>query len=420
MISFDYSASGIPAAALLEQEERILAVARELRSKSMAYSDWIDYPLTIPEQLMSDIEADGQAIRKQCSAFVLIGIGGSYLGSRAALSMLQHNFHNELTAAQRSNAPKIYYAGHHLSSSYYTELLEVLADEELAICVISKSGSTMESAAAFSLFKKQLYQKYGSAAAERIYAITDAEHGSLRTECRERGYRSYEVPDNIGGRYSVLSPVGLLPLAAAGIPIRRIIAGAQAEYTALELPSLRANPAYQYALVRQLLQQQGKVIEVFESYEVKLQYLMEWLKQLFGESEGKDGQGIFPASLQFSSDLHSMGQFLQQGTPCFFETLIHVDRSESDLSVKLPGQEKQSLHALNQIVEQGVLQAHNRDAIPGLQIAVPEFSPESFGALVYFFELACAVSCRLLGVNPFDQPGVEDYKQAVRELMALR
>ncbi|MDO4540111.1 MAG: glucose-6-phosphate isomerase [Syntrophomonadaceae bacterium] len=418
MIRLDFSNSCIAPAEVLALEPEVLAAAEELRAQTLAYSAWIDYPLYLSDTLLKNIEADAVAIRKHSSAFVLIGIGGSYLGSRAALNMLQHTFHNELSAGQRGRDPKIYYAGHHLSSSYYAELLDVLAYEDVSVCVISKSGGTMESAAAFSIFKELLEHKYGAQAADRIYAITDASAGSLRAESDELGYHSYEVPTDIGGRYSVLSPVGLLPMAVAGIPIRRVIEGAREEYEALCTNTIKDNPAYQYAALRRLLNRQGKQIEIFESYEPKLQYFMEWLKQLFGESEGKEGQGLFPASLMFTTDLHSMGQYLQQGTPNFFETILHVMRSERHTSAKLPGQrDYQSIHTLNQIVEAGVVTAHSRDAIPNLTIGVDALSPESFGALVYFFELACAVSCRLLGVNPFDQPGVEQYKQAVRELL---
>lgn len=418
MIRLDFTNSCVSPAEVLGQEEQVLAAAGELWNQTLPYGAWIDYPACLSDGLIDKIEADAAIIRKHSTAFVLIGIGGSYLGSRAALNMLQHSFHNELSAGQRGRDPKIYYAGHHLSSSYYAELLDVLTYEDLSVCVISKSGGTMESAAAFSLFKELLYQKYGEKASERIYAITDAATGSLRAESDERGYHSYEVPGDIGGRYSVLSPVGLLPMAVAGIPVRRVIAGARDEYERLRRAGFKDNPAYQYAALRQLLQRQGRQIEIFESYEPKLQYFMEWLKQLFGESEGKEGKGIFPASLMFTTDLHSMGQFLQEGTQNFFETVLHVVRSQRHVSAKLPGQrDYQSLHTLNQIVEAGVIKAHSRSAIPNITIGIEELSPESFGALVYFFELACAVSCRLTGVNPFDQPGVEEYKKAVRELM---
>ena len=383
-------------------------------------TSWVTYPEDIAPELVQAIMDTADAIRRRYSAFVVIGIGGSYLGAKAGLELLQSPFHNEYHA-KRENVPRIYFAGHHLSSIYYQELMKILADEEVAVCVISKSGSTLEPMVVFEVFKQFLQEKYGEAASEHIYAIADGQHGALHEEALREGYTTFSVPENIGGRYSVLTPVGLLPLAVGGIDIRRVLAGArqaQAHYCAALIAQ---NDCYRYGLTRYLLEKQGKTMEIFEVYDGELRYFTEWLKQLFGESGCKDGRGIFPASLQMSTDLHSMGQFLQEGRQNFFETAVVVDHVCNDFPLPRRYGENQvaTMHDLNNVIQNSVRSAHAVNKTPNIIITLPNISPESFGQMVYFFEKACAVSCYLDGVEPFDQPGVEAYKANIKKTLHI-
>ena len=338
---------------------------------------------------------------------IVIGIGGSYLGAQAAISALR-----------TETAPEIFFAGQNLSGTYHKELLEKIKGKELCLCVISKSGTTTESSVAFSILKDELYKKYGrEEAAGRIYAITDAEKGILREETNREGYVSFVVPDDIGGRYSVLTAVGLLPIAAAGIDVEAMLKGA--ECAAIKSKEAKAD-AELLAATRISLLNRGKTIEVFEYYEPKLQFFAEWLKQLFGESEGKDGKGIFPAALQFSTDLHSMGQFLQDGNQIFFETVLNVLNPPGDLIVPDSAGELlagKSMNAINQAALEGVVAAHEATGVPIIKLDIPELTPHCFGQMVYFFETTCALSGYLNGVNPFDQPGVESYKTEMRKIL---
>lgn len=399
-------------------QERIELIHHKLHQKKEPFTGWVDYPANISPSLVEDILSCAAKISQQCTALVVIGIGGSYLGANACIELLQSPFYNE-RYAHLQHTPKIYFAGHHLSSIYYRELFKLLQEEEVAVCVISKSGTTLEPAVVFALFKEFLQQKYGNRAKEHIYAITDRSKGALRQEADEQGYTTFVVPDDIGGRYSVLTPVGLLPIACAGIDIKAILAGAQKAYQEMQCLDLRLNECYRYSLARHLLGKKGKTIEIFEVYEGKLRYFTEWLKQLFGESGCKDGCGIFPASLQMSTDLHSMGQFLQEGRQDFFETVITVQQLAEDMMLipsPLTGQVN-TMHQLNEVIQQSVRKAHAPNGTVNLTIAVENISPETFGEMVYFFEKACAVSCYLDGVNPFDQPGVEDYKRNIKALV---
>ncbi|MBQ2035674.1 MAG: glucose-6-phosphate isomerase, partial [Peptococcaceae bacterium] len=357
-----------------------------------------------------------EEIRGKCTALVVIGIGGSYLGAKACIELLQSPFYNEHYAG-KMNRPRIYFAGHHLSAIYYEELLERLNDEEVCLCVISKSGTTLEPSIAFEILRSYVQNRYGMAdAAKRIYAITDAEKGTLRAEADDLGYKTFIVPDDIGGRYSVLTPVGLLPIAVAGIDIISMLEGAKEARKAYDNADISTNICYQYGLLRNLLQQDGKVIEIFEVYEGRLRYFTEWLKQLFGESECKNGKGIIPMSMQMSTDLHSMGQFLQDGRQIFFETVLTIEKIRKDVSLEHSAYAgiAKSMHQLNQIVEAGARKAHLANHTPNIRLTVSELSARSFGYMVYFFEKACAVSCYLTGVNPFDQPGVEAYKSNIK------
>ncbi len=377
------------------------AVGR-LHSGKEDFTGWVNLPLDYDREEADEIKSTAKEIRNKCDAFVVIGIGGSYLGARAAIEMLK----------SYSSGPQIYYAGQNISATYHARLLEELADREVCLCIISKSGTTTEPAIAFSLLKDMMLKKYGrEETARRIVAITDKKTGIIREEADREGYKSFVVPDDVGGRYSVLTPVGLLPIAVAGIDIEEMLRGAG------DIMSM-GKMAEEYAATRVILSQKGKIIEVFESYEPDLFYFSEWLKQLFGESEGKDGKGIFPGSLQFSTDLHSMGQFLQDGNQIFFETVLNVEKPPADLVVpesaggNLAGI---SMNKVNNAALAGVMEAHRKAQIPMIKIDIPSLTPYYFGQMVYFFEKSCALSGYLIDVNPFDQPGVEAYKSEMRK-----
>lgn len=399
-----------------QYQSKVSEIHRKLQRKEDAYTGWMDWSLRVEDTLVQDILHTAEQIRKQCTALVVIGIGGSYLGAKACIELLQSPFYNEYYA-EKLQRPRIYFAGHHLSSIYYEELMDRLQRESVCVCVISKSGTTLEPSIVFDLFRNYLRERYGVAeAAKRIYAITDAQKGTLRAEADREGYKTFVVPDDIGGRYSVLTPVGLLPIAVAGIDIVSMLEGASLAADAYDVEEVAQNSCYQYALLRYFLQEQGKVIEIFEVYEGRLRYFTEWLKQLFGESECKDGKGIIPMSLQMSTDLHSMGQFLQDGRQIFFETVLTVAQIRKDVSLEQYSSAGKvtSMHALNQIVEESARNAHLENHTPNIRLTVQELSARSFGYMVYFFEKACAVSCYLTGVTPFDQPGVEAYKRNIK------
>ena len=399
-----------------EHQQTITEIHEKLNKQTDAYTGWVDWPLRMEPSLLRNILDTAEEIRGKCTALVVIGIGGSYLGAKACIELLQSPFYNEHYAG-KMNRPRIYFAGHHLSAIYYEELLERLNDEEVCLCVISKSGTTLEPSIAFEILRSYVQNRYGLAdAAKRIYAITDAEKGTLRAEADELGYKTFIVPDDIGGRYSVLTPVGLLPIAVAGIDIISMLEGAKEACKAYDNADISTNICYQYGLLRNLLQQDGKVIEIFEVYEGRLRYFTEWLKQLFGESECKNGKGVIPMSMQMSTDLHSMGQFLQDGRQIFFETVLTIEKIRKDVSLEHSASAglAKSMHQLNQIVEAGARKAHLANHTPNIRLTVSELSARSFGYMVYFFEKACAVSCYLTGVNPFDQPGVEAYKSNIK------
>ncbi len=376
---------------------------RILESGEYAYSGWVKLPFGYDKKEFKRIEAAAQRIQDQCDILVVLGIGGSYLGARAAIEMLYN---------EKGGYPKIFFAGHTFSASYHHELMRLIENQNICLCVISKSGTTTETGIAFALLKDWMTNKYGTEETRRrIYVVTDATHGILREEVRSRGYESFAVPDDIGGRYSVLTPVGLLPIKAAGIDIKEIMSGAS---------DMAAKRGYSgpYAAVRQELFKRGRHIEIFEYYEPRLRYFAEWLKQLFGESEGKEGKGIFPASLEFSTDLHSMGQYLQEGSPIFFETVLDVMSPPYDLDVPESAEKMlagKSMNRINQAALEGVMAAHRQASIPMLRMCIPSLTPYCFGQMVYFFEMACALSGLLSGVDPFNQPGVERYKEEMRK-----
>ncbi|NLT18723.1 MAG: glucose-6-phosphate isomerase [Clostridiales bacterium] len=399
-------------------KEKIILAHQRLHSGADDYTGWVDYPLNYNKEEVKRVMEVAQQIRNQSEVFIVIGIGGSYLGARAAIELLTNSFNNLLDKQSRKT-PQIFFAGQNISGTYHKELLDLVQDKEVSICVISKSGTTTEPNIAFSVFKELLEKKYGSQASEHVCVITDEKKGILREETEEKGYTSFIVPDDIGGRYSVLTPVGLLPIAVAGIDIEDMLKGAADGCTIYNNDNLE-NPCCTYAAARNILYNKGKIIEVYESYEPKLQYVAEWLKQLFGESEGKEGKGIFPASLNMSTDLHSMGQYLQEGTPCFFETVLNIEQMDIDLKIPATAIETlrgKTMNDINNKAMEGVILAHIEDSVPNIKIDIPEISAYYFGQLVYFFEKSCALSGYLLGVFPFDQPGVEKYKRNMKELI---
>jgi glucose-6-phosphate isomerase len=422
-VKYDYK----PALPFVQQHEIDYSAAavrlahEQLHAKSGAGSDylgWIDLPTNYNRDEFARIKQAAERIRSDSEALVVIGIGGSYLGARAAIEMLTNPFNSVLSKEQR-NAPHIFYAGNNISSTYMAQLLQALEGKDFSVNVISKSGTTTEPAVAFRIFKEALETKYGKEAArKRIYATTDMAKGALKKLADAEGYESFVIPDDVGGRYSVLTAVGLLPIAVAGVDIDAIMAGAADAQALYANPSLESNQAYQYAAVRNALYKKGKAIEILVNYEPSLHFVSEWWKQLYGESEGKDNKGIYPASVDFSTDLHSMGQFIQEGTRNLFETVIQVEKAAIELNVPhdpenvdgLNFLSGQSIDFVNKKAFQGTLLAHTDGNVPNTVLTLADTKPYTFGHLVYFFEKACGVSGYLLGVNPFDQPGVEAYK----------
>lgn len=400
----------------------------QLHDKTGPGSDflgWIHLPENYDKEEYERIKASAEKIQNDSDVLLVIGIGGSYLGARAAIEMLTHSFQNLLTKEQRK-VPQVIFVGHHMSSTYMSELFDVLEDKDVSINIISKSGTTTEPAIAFRVFKKFLEEKYGKEEArKRIYATTDKQKGALKTVADQEGYESFVIPDNVGGRYSVLTAVGLLPIAVSGVDIDTMMEGAQAAMHDLAEPSLENNPAYQYAAIRNMLYNKGKTTEILVNYEPQLQYFSEWWKQLFGESEGKDQKGIFPASANFTTDLHSIGQYIQEGRRDIFQTILHVNEAKKEIILEAEENNADGLnylagktiHDINDKAYQGTVLAHNDGDVPNLILELPKLDAYTFGYLVYFFEKACAVSGYLLGVNPFDQPGVEAYKSNMFALL---
>ena len=386
---------------------------------------WIDLPVNYDKDEFARIKKSAEKIKSDSEILIVIGIGGSYLGARAAIEMLTNNFHNALDNDKRK-APKIFYVGNNISSTYMTELLQAIDGKDVSLNIISKSGTTTEPAIAFRILRTYVEKKYGvEEARKRIYATTDKAKGALKTLADAEGYESFVVPDDIGGRFSVLTAVGLLPIAAAGINIDEMMKGASDAREAYSKPSLKENEAYQYAAVRNALYNKGKVIEVLVNYEPSLHYFNEWWKQLYGESEGKDNKGLFPAAVDFTTDLHSMGQYIQEGRRTLFETVINVEKAKYEINIEAAENDMDGLNFLagktmdfvNKKAAQGTLLAHNDGGVPNVVLNVPELSPYYFGYMVYFFEKACGISGYILGVNPFDQPGVEAYKKNMFALL---
>ncbi|SHM91915.1 glucose-6-phosphate isomerase [Gracilibacillus kekensis] len=386
---------------------------------------WVDLPTDYDKEEFARIKKSAEKIKSDSDVLLVVGIGGSYLGARAAIEMLNHSFYNELSKDQR-DTPQVFFVGNSISAAYINDLFDVLKDKDVSVNVISKSGTTTEPAIAFRIFRKFLEEKYGVDEAKgRIYATTDKAKGALKTLANEEGYESFVIPDDVGGRYSVLTAVGLLPIAVSGVDIDEMMQGAQKAQVELSEADLAKNPAYQYAAVRNVLYNKGKTIEMLINYEPALQYFSEWWKQLYGESEGKDFKGIYPSSANFSTDLHSLGQYVQEGRRDIFETVLHVEEPKSNITIEKEDQDLDGLNYLvgetldfvNEKAFQGTLLAHTDGEVPNLLVHLPKLDAYTFGYVVYFFEKACAISGYLLGVNPFDQPGVEAYKKNMFALL---
>ena len=401
--------------------------AKTIEEKSGAGSDflgWVDLPVNYDKDEFARIKAAAEKIQKQSEVLIVIGIGGSYLGAKATIDFLSSTFYNNLSREKRGT-PEIYFAGTNMSPTYLKHLVELVGDRDFSVNVISKSGTTTEPAIAFRVFKKMLEDKYGkSGAKERIFATTDKSRGALKTLATGEGYETFVVPDDVGGRFSVLSAVGLLPIAAAGISIDDLMAGAAQGREASKAP-FEENDIYKYAVIRNILHKKGKDIEMLINYEPRLHFVAEWWKQLFGESEGKDNKGIFPASADFSTDLHSLGQFIQDGKRNLFETLVNIETVEDKIVIEADEADLDGLNFLagkeldyvNKMAAAGTILAHTDGGVPNLIINMPKADAFYLGYLFYFFEKACAVSGYLLGINPFDQPGVEAYKQNMFRLL---
>ncbi|MDB2137652.1 glucose-6-phosphate isomerase [Clostridium butyricum] len=409
-------------------EDMVKCVHDKLHNGTGAGNDflgWIDLPVNYDKDEFERIKKSAEKIQSDSEVLIVIGIGGSYLGARAAIEMLTNNFHNALDNDKRK-APKIFYVGNNISSTYMAELLQAIEGKDVSLNIISKSGTTTEPAIAFRILKSYVEKKYGvEEARKRIYATTDKAKGALKTLADSEGYETFVVPDDVGGRFSVLTAVGLLPIAAAGINIDEMMKGAADAREAYSNPSIKENDAYKYAAVRNALYNKGKVIEVLVNYEPSLHYFNEWWKQLYGESEGKDNKGLFPAAVDFTTDLHSMGQYIQEGRRVLFETVINVEKPKYEINIEKDADDLDGLNFLagktmdfvNKQAFQGTLLAHNDGGVPNMVVNVPEISAYYFGYMVYFFEKACGISGYLLGVNPFDQPGVEAYKKNMFALL---
>ena len=383
---------------------------------------WVNLPTDYDKEEFARIKAAADKIRKDTDILIVIGIGGSYLGARAAIEFLKGPYYNQL----KGDAPEIYFAGNSISGSYLADMIKLCEGKRVSVNIISKSGTTTEPAVAFRVFRKLLEERYGEQeAAKRIYCTTDKARGTLKKLADEKGYECFVIPDDVGGRFSVLTAVGLLPIAACGADIDKLMQGAAAASVDYNNPDMYANDCYTYAALRNAFYRKGKSIELLVSYEPRFTMMAEWFKQLFGESEGKDNKGLFPASVTFSTDLHSMGQYVQDGSRLMFETVVTFGESDKDVIIQAEADDGDGLNFLagktmsfvNSKAFEGTVLAHTDGGVPNLVISIDKPDEENLGRLIYFFEKACAISGYMLGVNPFDQPGVESYKKNMFALL---
>ncbi len=427
-IKLELKNSGIMTKTIMQYKQEVENIHKDLHKRANNPNDfvgWLELPTNYDKEEFKRIKKAAKKIKKESDILVVIGIGGSYLGARAVIEALTSSFNNMLTEKQRK-FPQILYAGNNLSSDYINDLIEYIGDKDFSVNVISKSGTTTEPAVAFRIFREMLENKYGiEEARSRIYATTDKEKGALKTLAENEGYEQFVVPDNIGGRYSVLTAVGLLPIATAGIDIDKLMEGARIAQERYNDPNLKYNECYQYAVARNILYKLYKNIEILVNYEPKMHYFTEWWKQLYGESEGKEQKGIFPAGVDFTTDLHSMGQYIQEGRRNLFETVINIKHAKSDIKINTDEDNLDGLNYLagksidfvNKKAMEGTIKAHVTGDVPNILIDVEELNEENIGELIYFFEKACSMSGMILGVNPFNQPGVEEYKKNMFKLL---
>ena len=428
--NFDYSkTAGYVHEHEVESMKALTESARQLLlSKSGAGNDylgWIDLPVDYDKEEFARIKKAAEKIKSDSDVLVVIGIGGSYLGARAAIEFLGHNFFNSVSKDLRK-APEIYFVGNSISSNYLAGLVDVIGDRDFSVNIISKSGTTTEPAIAFRVFKKMLEEKYGKdGAAKRIYATTDKAKGALKKLADAEGYEEFVVPDDVGGRFSVLTAVGLLSIAVSGVDIDELMAGAASARKRCIENDFDNNDAMQYAALRNIMLRKGKSVEILCDYEPSLHYTLEWWKQLMGESEGKDNKGLFPASVDLTTDLHSMGQFIQDGSRIMFETVLNVEKTSREIVIEKEDEDLDGLNYLagktmdfvNKCAMNGTILAHTDGNTPNLRVDIPEQTPFYLGELFYFFEFACGLSGYMLGVNPFNQPGVESYKKNMFALL---
>ena len=406
-------------------EAQVAAAHKTIEDRSGLGNDflgWVNLPVDYDKEEFARIKTAAAKIRQDTDILIVIGIGGSYLGARAAIEFLKGPYYNSI----RNGAPEIYFAGNSISGAYLSDIMELCKGKRVSVNIISKSGTTTEPAVAFRVLRRYLEEQYGEKeAAERIYCTTDKARGTLKKLADEKGYECFVVPDDVGGRYSVLTAVGLLPIAAAGADIDKLMEGAAAAMKEYSEPDMYKNDCYTYAALRNAFYRKGKSVELLVSYEPRFTMMAEWFKQLYGESEGKDNKGLFPASVTFSTDLHSMGQFIQDGSRVMFETVVTFGESDKDIVIESESDDGDGLNFLagktmsyvNSKAFEGTVLAHTDGGVPNLVISVDKPDEENLGRLIYFFEKACAVSGYLLGVNPFDQPGVESYKKNMFALL---
>ena len=429
-VTFDYkkAAPFISEDEVKLMEKKVDAARRELMAKTGAGNDflgWLDLPVDYDKEEFARIKKAAEKIKSDSEVLIVIGIGGSYLGARAAIEFLRHGFYNNIPKELRKT-PEIYYCGNSISSSYLAGLMDVVGDRDFSVNVISKSGTTTEPAIAFRIFKEKLEQKYGKEeAAKRIYATTDKARGALKSLATEEGYETFVVPDDVGGRFSVLTAVGLLPIAVSGADIDKLMEGAASGRKRAYEADFAENDAMQYAAIRSILLRKGKTVEVLANYEPSLHYVAEWWKQLYGESEGKDQKGLFPAAVDLTTDLHSMGQYIQDGARILFETVLNVEKSRETVEIREEAADLDGLNYLagkdmdfvNKNAMNGTILAHTDGNVPNLLVNIPEQNEFFLGELFYFFDFAVGLSGYVLAVNPFNQPGVESYKKNMFALL---